>query len=80
MDGWMGGWMDGCVGGWTRREKEEGRLEHKELPAKVVITAALTAEPTPGGAALTMSPRCQPAHPWPSPRARHCSRPFHGST
>ena len=48
MDGGVGGWMDGWVGGWTRREKEEGRLEHKELPAKVVITAALTAEPTPG--------------------------------
>ena len=47
MDGWVGGWMGGWVG-VQRRDKEEGRLEHKELPAKVVITVVLTAVPTPG--------------------------------
>lgn len=33
----MGGWVSG-----ERGEEEEGRLDHKELPAKVTVTMVLT--------------------------------------
>ena len=47
VDGWMGEWMDGWVCG-QRGEKEGGKLVHKVLPAKTMITVVLMAVTTTG--------------------------------
>lgn len=73
----MGGWVSG-----ERGEKEEGRLDHKELPAKVAGNNG--ADPVPavvvGTRTRSADGKCLPVYPQLPPRAQALFWPFHGST
>lgn len=73
----MGGWVSG-----QRGEKEEGRLEHNELPAKVMVPMVLTQCQRWVVGTLTMSAGSKmPASASTAAATRQALFwPFHGST